>query len=87
MLGPKKLAMALVMAAALPASLLAHEDEGAAARTAEAVAPGLTGLGVLLLIAIVVAVWYHLRKDAMLRAYRNAQNVSGASSEPRSEGP
>lgn len=58
---------------------LCHEDEGGAARVAEAVAPGMTAMGVLILVAVVLALWYHFRREAMLRASRERQDASSGS--------
>lgn len=76
---------ALALCTAIPS--LAHEDEAGASRVADAVAPGMTALGVLILAALVVGLWYHFRREAMLRAYRQAHTSTSASDGRPSEGP
>lgn len=60
--------LAMVGLVVLPA--LAHEEEGPDPAAAEAVAPGFTAMGGLILAAIVLGVWYYLRRQSMLRKYR-----------------
>lgn len=66
---------------------MAHEDEGASPAVAEAAAPGVLGIGMLVLIAIAVSVWYHLRRQAMLKPYRQATKTTGESAGPPSANP
>ncbi len=78
--------LALLMIVA-PLSALAHEEEGVSPKAAEAVAPGLLGLGALLLAAVVVGAWYHFQRQAMLRRirqeYQSREGSGGRSSEGR----
>ena len=66
---------------------VAHEDEHDTGQTAEAMAPGLTAMGLLILATLAFGVWYYLRRHALLRAARRPAPTSEAPGERSSEGP
>lgn len=74
-----------VSAVAFAARAVAHEDEGMSPQVAEAVAPGMTAFGALILAVLVVAVWYYLRRASILRAIRRQSAASEAPGAPQSE--
>jgi hypothetical protein len=73
---PTALGLALSVTRALAEDGHDHADGGAA----EAAAPGLTGLGLLVAAVLAVSVWFHVRRVSMLRAQRReaAQRVATA---------
>lgn len=69
-----------VLAVAAHAAL-AHEEESAPdPHLAEAVAPGVTGMAVLLAVAVAAGLWGHFRRAAMLRAVRKEIEASAKAS-------